>query len=168
MERGYYDRSVTSMEESGSIKSACVSMIHVLEHIRDPVSFLQSLTYKRDRVYLFVDVPDTREYQSISEIHLAHLHHFTPLALNHCLINAGFAILHMEAHQPPHHPKSIRVVAVYESGKPCDVGKTIESELTPELEKVASAFRRVEASKNQFFSFRQRLRRSLKKFRRML
>jgi len=85
---------------------------HVLEHLADPIQLLRRLSPLLDgNGLLYVDVPDAREYRNPGDLHLAHLWHFTPATLCHVIEQAGFEVVTCEAHRPPHHPRSIRLVA---------------------------------------------------------
>jgi SAM-dependent methyltransferase len=86
---------------------------HVLEHLTDPVGMLRQL---RARLAasgrLYIDVPDAERYSSTGDIHLAHIIHFTQSTLMRTVVAAGFRVTHCERHDPPHHPLSVRLVAV--------------------------------------------------------
>lgn len=85
---------------------------HVLEHLAEPIFLLRSLIpLLNANGLLYVDVPDAREYRSPGDLHLAHLWHFTPATLGHLIEQAGFEMVACEAYRPPHHPRSIRLVA---------------------------------------------------------
>ena len=89
-----------------------VVAIHVLEHVDDPVAFLQRLApLLRDDGALYLDVPDARRYSSLDDLHLAHLFHFTDDTLVRTLEKAGLHPEFLEAHRPPHHPPSLRCIA---------------------------------------------------------
>lgn len=85
---------------------------HVLEHLPDPIGVLQELRRRmKPQGRLFVDVPDADRYGGIGDLHLAHIVHFTRRTLIATLESAGYEVLSCEAHDPPHHPKSLRLVA---------------------------------------------------------
>jgi len=86
---------------------------HVLEHVSDPAAFLRIL---RDRLApngtLYVDVPDASAYATISDLHVAHLHHFTTSTLRRLAARAGLKTNLIESHRPPRHPPSVRALLV--------------------------------------------------------
>lgn len=85
---------------------------HVLEHLAEPVAVLKALHAQlRPNGFLYVDVPDPREYRTPNDLHFAHLWHFTPETLEQMLAAASFVIDHIETHRPQNHPASIRAVA---------------------------------------------------------
>lgn len=108
-----YDHHVRAVDDvETSNDTTLYVMIHVLEHIRDPIAFLTNLSEKmnaEDRI--FIDVPDTLAYSTIAEIHIAHLYHFDVVNFRQLLIQGNFEVQLAEAHEPPHHPKSLRIIA---------------------------------------------------------
>jgi SAM-dependent methyltransferase len=87
-------------------------MNHVLEHLDDPVGTLKELArlVKPDG-QLYIDVPDAEEYDKIYDLHIAHIFHFTERTLRSVVEAAGFKVTRVEKHEPPFHPKSVRLVA---------------------------------------------------------
>ena len=84
---------------------------HVLEHVPDPVKTLSDLKeYLAPGGQMFIDVPDASAYDDINDLHLAHLHHFTCTTLKRITRAAGLDSVHLERHQPPRHPPSIRTI----------------------------------------------------------
>lgn len=85
---------------------------HVLEHLSDPIATLKELgrLLKRGGL-LYIDVPDAEEYDSIQDLHIAHIYHFTERTLGRLVEQAGFVVTTVEKHVPPHHPRSVRLVA---------------------------------------------------------
>lgn len=89
----------------------CIIAIHVVEHVADPVAFLRSLApLLSDRGGIYIDVPDADAYDSLNDLHLAHLYHFTRRTLHQTVVKAGLVVDSLEPHRPPRHPVSIRCV----------------------------------------------------------
>jgi 2-polyprenyl-3-methyl-5-hydroxy-6-metoxy-1,4-benzoquinol methylase len=85
---------------------------HVLEHLADPVGVLTELGRRLERDgRLYVDVPNADAYDHVGALHLAHIVHFTQRTLQALVARAGFDVMHCEAHEPPHHPRSLRLLA---------------------------------------------------------
>ena len=74
-----------------------VSMLHVLEHVVDPVHTLRSLRESKMRPggYLLLEVPNLIEHESLE---LSHLYAFTRSTLKGIVRQAGFRILWSKAH----------------------------------------------------------------------
>jgi 2-polyprenyl-3-methyl-5-hydroxy-6-metoxy-1,4-benzoquinol methylase len=90
-----------------------ITVNHVLEHIHDPVGLLRSfagLLPQHGRLY--IDVPDAERYSSASDLHIAHIFHFTERTLRRLVTTAGYRVELCEKHRPPHHPASVRLVAM--------------------------------------------------------
>ena len=85
---------------------------HVFEHLLKPCDFLENIKYlmKKDG-FLYIDVPDACEYRSLDDLHLAHIFHYTTRTLTRLVERWGFDVISCEKHNPPFHPKSIRLVA---------------------------------------------------------
>jgi hypothetical protein len=80
----------------------------VLEHVDDPISFLQSIRALLNiNGKIYIDVPSVGQYSSTKDIHIAHLYHFSPNTLGFLLEQSGLKMLKMEEHAPPFHPKSL-------------------------------------------------------------
>lgn len=85
---------------------------HVLEHLHDPIGTLREIRKLiKPEGYLYVDVPDAEEYGTIYDLHIAHIYHFTEKTLKNIVQQAGYQVNKVEKHHPPHHPKSIRLIA---------------------------------------------------------
>ena len=88
------------------------TMIHVLEHVADPVATLARLRgFLAGSGHLYVDVPDVVEYSSVNDLHIAHVFHFGADTLRNTLSAAGYEVIRLEAHRPPGHPPSLRALA---------------------------------------------------------
>lgn len=89
-----------------------ITLNHVFEHLLKPADFLREIKrlLKQDGI-IFIDVPDVEEYQSIADLHIAHLFHYSIKTLTSLLEISGYKIINCEKHQPPYHPKSIRLIA---------------------------------------------------------
>jgi len=100
---------VPSLEQTPLRTYDLVLLNHVLEHAQDPLALLRDL---RDRLApsgkLFVDVPDAVAYSTIDDLHVAHVHHFTPTSLRRLGARAGLRCILLEQHRPPRHPRSVR------------------------------------------------------------
>ena len=161
---GFYDRHVDNIHELEIGRgSALISMIHVLEHIHQPKEFLVQLKDSLGpKGLLYIDVPNIVEYNSIAEIHIAHLYHFDVDSLRNLLVQAGYEILVIEAHEPPHHPRSLRAVAtplaLREDLKASIIFNTDERSLV-----IKTTFTRVEGSLKNYFSMKAVCRRFLKR-----
>jgi 2-polyprenyl-3-methyl-5-hydroxy-6-metoxy-1,4-benzoquinol methylase len=84
---------------------------HVLEHVHDPVAFIRLLAGRLDIAgALFIDVPDVRFYDSLADLHLAHVLHFSPSTLCRTAAAAGLHAHAIIEHAPPKHPRSIAAV----------------------------------------------------------
>ena len=84
---------------------------HVLEHVENPVQFLITLKQvlsNEGKIYL--DVPDVSAYSDVTDLHIAHLYHFSMRTLTAATAKAGLHIVAAEQHCPPRHPRSIRCV----------------------------------------------------------
>ncbi|MEO6362137.1 MAG: class I SAM-dependent methyltransferase [Caldimonas sp.] len=104
------------------------TMIHVLEHVADPVATLaglRSLLAPGGRIY--VDVPDVAAYASLNDLHIAHVYHFNAATLHATLIAAGLQVERLEPHRPDGHPPSLRAVAVACGGAPLAIGSAGEA-----------------------------------------
>lgn len=85
---------------------------HVLEHLSDPVGVLADLGRRlKPDGRLYVDVPNADAYSHVGDLHLAHILHFTRRTLQAVVMRAGFEVIHCETHEPPHHPRSLRLLA---------------------------------------------------------
>jgi SAM-dependent methyltransferase len=107
----YGDATVSSAIHSREQVDLAV-VNHVLEHLHDPIGTLREIRKLiKPNGYIYVDVPDAEEYGSIYDLHIAHIYHFTERTLKQIVQQAGFLVTRVEKHHPPHHPKSIRLVA---------------------------------------------------------
>ncbi len=75
-------------------------MMHVLEHLEDPLGTLKEIRTHllEDRGFLLVEVPNFYAYDSYE---LAHLSCFTEHTLSEMLKQAGYKIMHMRKHGYP-------------------------------------------------------------------
>jgi SAM-dependent methyltransferase len=81
---------------------------HVLEHIVDPVAYLRdAVVLLRPTGRLYIAVPDASAYNSIRDLHIAHLFHFTTRSLTRCIQRAGLRVLSCEVTYPPRHPTTL-------------------------------------------------------------
>jgi SAM-dependent methyltransferase len=96
-------QTVAALGELGAERRASfdlISMSHMLEHIPDPVQYLEML--RRDWLtpdgFILVEVPNPFGHQSYE---LAHLLAFSPRTLKQTLQAAGFDVLALKAHGNP-------------------------------------------------------------------
>lgn len=88
------------------------SSIHVLEHTLEPITFLKQVANVLiEGATFFVDVPDAKRYTSLSDLHIAHCNHFSQTSLRFAFEAAGFEIISITPHDPPHLPPSLWVEA---------------------------------------------------------
>lgn len=85
---------------------------HVLEHLNNPIGILKEIAKCiKPGGFVYIDVPDAEEYKTIYDLHIAHISHFSVKTLSALVQRAGFVVQAVEKHSPPHHPRSIRLVA---------------------------------------------------------
>jgi 2-polyprenyl-3-methyl-5-hydroxy-6-metoxy-1,4-benzoquinol methylase len=118
-----------------------VTVNHVLEHLTRPMDILVAL---RGRLNaggrLYIDVPDAERYNSIQDFHIAHTAHYTSRTLHQLVRDAGYVVLELEKHEPPSHPKSLRLLA-----RPLDHGETGETIEPPSSKSEAETWRKIAA-----------------------
>jgi SAM-dependent methyltransferase len=106
-----------------------ITINHVLEHVREPVEFLRRLSdLLTERGAIYVDVPDAARYQSIDDLHIAHLYHFSLVSLENIARRAGLRALRIEKHNPTRHPFSVRAIFTRDV-TPAAIAADPESEL---------------------------------------
>jgi SAM-dependent methyltransferase len=89
-----------------------VLLVHVLEHVNDPVSLLRQAGERlRNGGILYVDVPDVGAHAGIQDLHLAHCNHFSHHTLGATLTRGGLDALRIVPHRPPTLPPSLFAVA---------------------------------------------------------
>ena len=89
--------SLDALAETDEAPFDLISMLHVLEHLIDPVHTLRSLRESKMRPggYLLLEVPNLIEHESLE---LSHLYAFTRSTLKTIVRQAGFRILWSKAH----------------------------------------------------------------------
>jgi 2-polyprenyl-3-methyl-5-hydroxy-6-metoxy-1,4-benzoquinol methylase len=89
--------SLDTLAEADENPFDLISMLHVIEHIEDPVHALHSLRESKMRPggYLLLEVPNLIDHESLE---LSHLYAFTRLTLKAIVQQAGFRILLSKAH----------------------------------------------------------------------
>ena len=104
--RGLVERLPNTRYRSGSINESddrydAVVLIHVLEHISDPLVLLAQIAERlNDGGLLLIEVPDLAE--SPFDILIAdHCSHFLPRTLGHVVEAAGFKVIRMSEGQIP-------------------------------------------------------------------
>jgi SAM-dependent methyltransferase len=123
--------------EKAGVKFDLITINHVLEHVREPVRLLErllALTTETGAIY--VDVPDAARYQSLDDLHIAHLYHFSAASLDNIARRAGLQARTLEKHDPTRHPLSVRAVFV-RNPQPATAVTDAESQL------VAKRIRRI-------------------------
>jgi hypothetical protein len=96
----------------GDLTFDLVTLVHVLEHVHDPVALLRQLGGRlAPGGFLYVDVPDLARHSSIQDLHLAHCSHFSGHTLHEALLQAGLEVVAVSPHQPPTLPPSLYAVA---------------------------------------------------------
>jgi SAM-dependent methyltransferase len=96
-------KSLQDMDQAGERRFDLISLIHVLEHIQDPVQYLIEL--KRDYLTadgeLLIEVPNLYVHDSFE---IAHLYSFSRHTLREVITKAGFEIISLTTHG---HPRSL-------------------------------------------------------------
>ncbi len=92
--------SIEELIAAGETRFDLVVMSHVLEHLSEPIKFLQILRQKVliPEGLLFIEVPNVYGHSSFEP---AHLYAFTERALMMTLKAAGFDIVHIKTHSAP-------------------------------------------------------------------
>jgi len=92
--------SLEQLRGSETSKFDLVTMMHVLEHLEDPLGTLKEIRTHllEDRGFLLVEVPNFYAHDSYE---LAHLSCFTEHTLSEMLKQAGYKIMHMRKHGYP-------------------------------------------------------------------
>jgi SAM-dependent methyltransferase len=100
----------TDLQHAGDLTAVVFN--HSLEHLSDPLAELKRVFgMLRPGGHLYVDVPDVETYTSPKDLHIAHVSHFSVRTLWCLAESAGFDPIICEKHEPPNHPKSVRLVA---------------------------------------------------------
>ncbi len=89
--------SLETLAEADEDPFDLISMLHVIEHVEDPVHTLRSLRESKMRPggYLLLEVPNLIEHESLE---LSHLYAFAISTLKAIVRQAGFRILWSKAH----------------------------------------------------------------------
>lgn len=76
-----------------------ITMWHVLEHIRDPRSFVKKMArHCLPGGYVFIEVPDADKYDTtMRPYHIDHVVHFSGHTLSKLLLEEGFIVLGIES-----------------------------------------------------------------------
>jgi SAM-dependent methyltransferase len=127
---------------------------HVFEHLVNPTGFLKTIQNKLSETgLLYIDVPDADRYKSINDFHIAHVVHYTIRTLHSLLIENGFEVVSIGSHEPPSHPKSIRVIAKF-NAKISDGNKVSATNKNTEL----LAWRNIETIPSKWPAFRHAIK----------
>lgn len=92
--------SLEQLRSSETDKFDLVTMMHVLEHLKDPLGTLKEIRTHllEDHGFLLVEVPN---YYAHDSYELAHLSCFTEHTLSEMLKQAGYEIMHLRKHGYP-------------------------------------------------------------------
>ncbi len=92
--------SLEELEQSGRERFELVSMMHVLEHLPDPVDFLRNLREKQlaPAGWLLIEVPNLYAHDCFE---VAHLVSFSAHTLEQVVRKAGYRLVRMRAHGLP-------------------------------------------------------------------
>ena len=74
-------------------------LIHTLEHIKNPLSFLRALHKLKKSKYIYIEVPSiklNKIFNSVSMVGAQHLHYFTINSLTNILGLSGFEVLKIQ------------------------------------------------------------------------
>ena len=96
-------KTIEDLPETHKHSFEMISLIHVIEHLPDPISYLQELRGKwlRPEGFLLVEVPNLFAHTSLE---LAHLSAFTDQTLCNLLRMAGFSVQVIQSHGEPRSP----------------------------------------------------------------
>lgn len=84
---------------SGGDGFSAITLMHVLEHIPDPVQTLEGLApLLVPGGYIYIEVPDIEARHTVREFHIAHVLYFTSATLRLCLETAGYTVIREEKH----------------------------------------------------------------------
>ena len=120
------DELISAREDSFHL----IVVNHVLEHVNDPVLFLEQLRgLLSSNGLLFVDVPNVFGYSSPRDLHIAHNFHFSRQTLTAAIDKAGFSVKTIAEHAPPHHPVSVWCLAEKRTTKLHILQQSMETEL---------------------------------------
>jgi SAM-dependent methyltransferase len=89
--------SLAALTEANEAPFDLISMLHVIEHVEDPIQTLLSLRKSKMQPggYLLLEVPNLIEHECLE---LSHLYAFTRSTLKAIVRQAGFRILWSKAH----------------------------------------------------------------------
>jgi 2-polyprenyl-3-methyl-5-hydroxy-6-metoxy-1,4-benzoquinol methylase/rubredoxin len=92
--------SLEQLQANETARFDLVTMMHVLEHLEDPLDTLRKIKTDLldDRGFLLVEVPNFYAHESYE---LAHLNCFTEHSLSEMLKQAGYKVMHMRKHGYP-------------------------------------------------------------------
>ncbi len=125
-----------------------VTLVHVLEHVHDPVALLRQAGARLGpEGHLYVDVPDLAWHSSITDLHIAHCSHFSRHTLSAALTRAGLEVVRVVQHRPPTLPPSIYAVAAPRRGGIVDVVQA-----DPERDAHAVRIRSIEPGEPNFWA----------------
>jgi len=89
--------SLDTLAEANEAAFDLISMLHVIEHVEDPVLTLRSLRESKMEPggYLLLEVPNLIDHESLE---LSHLYAFTKSTLREIVRQAGFRVLWTKTH----------------------------------------------------------------------
>lgn len=129
-----------------------VTIVHVLEHVENPVAFLAQLRGKLaqgGRIY--IDVPDISAYGDIDMLHIAHLFHFSCATLTLTAEEAGYEVALIEQHAPPAHPLSVRMILADSASHPSASSPPAEGRTVGPPDEWDAVRRAMSRSRSYFF-----------------
>jgi hypothetical protein len=147
---GAVERIWKTLEEvPADEKFDLVIINHVLEHVRSPAGMLARLrALLTDEGAIYIDVPDASRYESLADLHIAHLYHFTVTSLRRVANRAGLDASILARHDPPHHPRSVRGLFAPRDNLALDV------QPDPEADLVRTTIQRIARSAPMYFARR--------------
>lgn len=119
--------SLDGVEQAGQYPCDLISLIHVLEHLPDPVRYLAHLRQKllKPDGALLIEVPNLYGHDCFE---VAHLSSFSAHTLNETLYQAGFEIVAGKVHGAPRS----RLLPLYLTVLACPLQTVLPSRVTPE------------------------------------
>lgn len=92
--------SLEQLERDGRAPFDLISMMHVLEHLPEPVDYLVNLRQKHltPHGYIVLEVPNLYAHDCFE---VAHLVSYSPHSLVQVVQKAGFRVMHLRAHGQP-------------------------------------------------------------------
>jgi 2-polyprenyl-3-methyl-5-hydroxy-6-metoxy-1,4-benzoquinol methylase len=133
--------SLEGLEQSGQYPCDLVSLIHVLEHLSNPVQYLAHLRQKlmRPDGWLLLEVPNLYAHDCFE---VAHLTSFSAHTLTQTLSQAGFGIVVLKKHGAPRSRLLPLYISVLARSLPKSYSQTVIPERGVEYKRRIGMFRR--------------------------